>query len=100
MSSRWVEKIRYSEGFKSEEDAKKFLDEQLRWFIDIEKDMRTFHEKMLSLTDAFFRYEAKPVLEYKPEDLIGRIESLERELAEVKDLIKQKYGLQKYAKPI
>ena len=92
MSSRWVEKIRYSEGFQSEEEARKWLDEGLRWFEEIERQMQTFHANMMRLTESMLK-PFYPAAEYraKPEDLISRIENLENELKELKELVRSKY---------
>lgn len=90
--SRWVERIRYSEGaFTSEEEARKWLEERLGWFDNIEREMRAFHERMLKLTESMFTSFYPAEYRAKPEDLISRIENLENELRELKELVRQKY---------
>jgi len=97
MSSRWVERIRYSEGFSSEEEARKWLDEGLKRFSEIENEIRKFHEGMLRLTERMFEpfyREVTPTtseITASTQDLISRIENLERELRELKELVRQKY---------
>lgn len=91
MSGKWVERIRYSEGFASEEEARKWLEEGLRWFEDIEREMRAFHERMFRLTESIFKPYYPTEYTAKPEDLISRIEKLENELRELKELVRQKY---------
>jgi len=98
MSSRWIERIRYSEGFSSEEEARKWLDEGLKRFSEIENEIRKFHEEMLRLTERMFEpfyREVTPttseITQLQPQDLISRIENLERELRELKELVRQKY---------
>ena len=102
MSSRWAERIRYS-GFGSEEEAKKFLDEGLRWFEQMEAEMRRFHEETLRFIESAFepfRY-APPwtkAEEAKPptlEELIKRLEKLEKEIKETKEEIFRAYAQQK-----
>jgi polyhydroxyalkanoate synthesis regulator phasin len=103
MAERWVERVRYS-GFKSEEEAKKFLDEGLRWFEQMEAEMRRFHEHMLRFVEQAFKpityaptwtqpEEAKP----RPtlEELIKRLEKLEKEIKETKDELFRLYAQQK-----
>jgi len=88
-NEKWVERVRYS-GFQSEEEAKRWLDEQLKWFSNVEREMSVFHEGMLWLAERFF----EPLrLDYraKPEDLLARVESMEKELGEVKSLLTGKY---------
>lgn len=87
--SRWVEKIRYSEGFASEEEAKKFLSE-------MEQDFKRFHEEMRRMTEHIFSSffpKTLPAAPWTPtpEDLIKRIEKLETDLAEVKEQLIKKY---------
>ncbi|MEM2385425.1 MAG: hypothetical protein QXO67_00430 [Candidatus Bathyarchaeia archaeon] len=95
MAEKWVERIRYSSGFASEEEARKFLEEGLKWFEEMDRQMRTFHERMLSWMSAAFKPFYPTEYAAKPEDLIAKIERLENELKEVKELIKRKYGLAK-----
>jgi polyhydroxyalkanoate synthesis regulator phasin len=100
---KWVERLRYS-GFASEEEAKKFLDEGLRWFEQMEAEMRRFHEHMLRFVEQAFKpltyaptwtqpEEAKP----RPtlEELIKRLEKLEKEIKETKEEIFKAYAQQK-----
>ena len=89
----WVERIRYSEDFASEEEAKKWLEEQERMFEEIERQFMEIHRKIWSWLDSFFertppyrRETAEP-----PKNLIERIERMEREIKEIKELLTNKY---------
>jgi polyhydroxyalkanoate synthesis regulator phasin len=102
MTEKWVERIRYS-GFQSEEEAKKFLDEGLKWFEQMEAEMRHFHERMFKLMEEAFKpftwkWMPKPE-EAKPrptlEQLISRLEKLEKEIKETKDELFRLYAQQK-----
>jgi hypothetical protein len=102
MSERWAERIRFS-GFSSEEEARKFLDEGLKWFERMEAEMRRFHEETLRFIEQAFeplaytppwaKTEAKP----RPtlEELIKRLERLEREIKETKEELFRTYTQQK-----
>jgi uncharacterized protein YPO0396 len=99
MSERWVERIRFS-GFGSEEEAKKFLDEELKWFDQMEAEMRRLHERMLSfMQEAFKPFTYMPAEEAKPkptlEELIQRLERLEKEIKETKEELFRVYAQQK-----
>lgn len=87
---RWVERVRYSESFKSAEEAERFLDEQLRWFDDIHREIRDFWRRMDRIFERAFEPFFTPYRERAP-DLLGRVERIERDLAEVKELLKGKY---------
>ncbi len=95
MCERWVERLRYS-GFSSEEEARRFLDEQLKMFSHMEEEMRRFHEEMMRFMESTFRLFqfAPPTPTRKPtlEELIQRIEKLERELKETKEEIVKTYA--------
>jgi len=107
----WVERerIRYSEGdFASEEEARKWLEEQMRRFEEVEREFREFHQRIWRWADSLFE-RLFPVREERPatastqsaeiaQNLIDRIERLERELKEIKELVTKKYIKKKEAK--
>lgn len=86
--SRWVERVRYSEGFLNEEEAR-------RWLEQMEAEMRAFHQRLMRMTELFLPFDMQPsyVAKPKPEDLISRIEAVEKELGEIKRLVTRKYGV-------
>ena len=105
----WVERerIRYSEeDFASEEEARRWLEEQMRRFEEVEREFREFHQRMWQWADSLFE-RLFPVREERPasapsaeiaQNLIDRIERLERELKEIKELVTKKYIKKKEAK--
>jgi len=104
----WVERIRYSEGdFASEEEARKWLEEQMKRFEEVEREFREFHQRMWRWADSLFE-RLFPVREERPttstqsaemaQNLIDRIERLEKELKEIKELVTKKYIKKKEAK--
>lgn len=87
---RWVERLRYSETFADEGEARKFLDEGMKWFDDIHREIREFHRHMDRLFERAFEPFFTPYRERAP-DLLGRVERIERDLGEVKELLKTRY---------
>jgi len=94
----WVERerIRYSEDFKSQEEAEKWLEEHLKWFDEVEREMREFHRRIWSMFDRVF---GEPLIERRHEEsLMERIERLEKEIVEIKELLRSKYIKEKKPK--
>ena len=98
----WVERerIRYSEGdFASEEEARRWLEEQMKRFEEVEREFREFHQRIWRWADSLFE-RLFPTREERPasapsaemaQNLIDRIERLEKELKEIKELVANKY---------
>jgi len=111
-AKKWVERLRY-EGFESEEEARKFLEESDRFFRETLQEIWNWHRKMTEsfhqlfddLREPFFQLEPRPshylekandVYE-RLEKLDGDVDQLKKDMKEVKELLLSKYVKKKRA---
>jgi len=106
VEKKWVERIRY-EGFESEGEARKFLEESERFFRETFQRMRNWHRRMWESFDRLFEDLSEPFIrtELKPthyleragdvyerlEKLDSDVDELKKDMREVKELLLSKY---------
>lgn len=97
---RYVERFRY-EGFESEEEARKFIEEADRFFVDMWKRMDEHFRHIDEWFRDFWRIpvfaprevKERPKKYYREvgEDVAERLDKLEGDVKEIKEILLKKY---------
>lgn len=92
---RYVEVVRY-EGFESEEEARRFMEEADEFFVNVHRTMRRHFQRMLDFFDEMWmptwrRRAPKKFYLEAAEGVEERLTNLEEDVKEIKDLLLSKY---------